>query len=329
MYNFILELYDALYNMFLQLYGKTMLDIIETDNILAFKDEIKKYLPLKQRDIFILKQCIIFNRIEMAKILLDNNLYIYNEYENIILMNGLTSEMFKMIITKRAFAFHTMEYIYACFKVSDEFVDIALDNKKSSISWFVEYVAKKQDIDVLERTFNKIPKSFLLYYYYKKDIGTHQFYIASVQSLEVAKLYDKYHRLEKSSATRFSYAISYDTIDVIEYLLPYNDINAGINHLLECKNKELHYDKLKYLLSKGAIPTVFTGYEPFYDILSAYNFSHICISSEDRNGDCSICLEPLNNYLHTIVKLPCKHCFHRYCFNSWKNNCPLCRMEVN
>lgn len=47
---------------------------------------------------------------------------------------------------------------------------------------------------------------------------------------------------------------------------------------------------------------------------------------KNNEGDCTICLEKLNE--QTIIKLSCLHKYHKNCYHKWiniKDNCPLCR----
>ena len=54
--------------------------------------------------------------------------------------------------------------------------------------------------------------------------------------------------------------------------------------------------------------------------------------NETNTQNCSICLEKYK-INETIIKLNCKHEFHKECLEKWlqndKKDCPLCRSEIN
>ncbi len=68
-------------------------------------------------------------------------------------------------------------------------------------------------------------------------------------------------------------------------------------------------------------------------LLSCFCFMKNAVASdlEANQEKCSICLENLITQ-QKIVELPCKHKFHKECFDNWTTEnptCPLCRQRVN
>lgn len=60
----------------------------------------------------------------------------------------------------------------------------------------------------------------------------------------------------------------------------------------------------------------------------ALNSSNLCHIHSNEFGTCAICLDDMVN----IKITPCGHVFHHKCLNDWvkvKNNCPICRRELN
>jgi len=54
-------------------------------------------------------------------------------------------------------------------------------------------------------------------------------------------------------------------------------------------------------------------------------------NDDDKNNDCLVCRDVIENGVE-IIKIPsCLHCFHKECVSKWfkyQSNCPICRVKI-
>ena len=53
---------------------------------------------------------------------------------------------------------------------------------------------------------------------------------------------------------------------------------------------------------------------------------------EEKQPNCSICLNEDESAEEIVVRLPCAHVYHKSCIAAWltkKNFCPMCRTEFD
>jgi hypothetical protein len=64
------------------------------------------------------------------------------------------------------------------------------------------------------------------------------------------------------------------------------------------------------------------------DVNTVLKLCEIVIVNEDRDNECSICLE---SSINKFMKLNCDHLFHEKCIKKWienHNSCPICRDDI-
>lgn len=130
--------------------------------------------------------------------------------------------------------------------------------------------------------------------------------------------------------------IAYGDIPFMQYL-----INNGIpiDSIDNYGNTLLHYaviteddEIIKFLLRNGAQAHIKNAYGqlPFEMVTESLHLKRLLTllaESYKCDGiDCYICHDHIID--EYVVKLPCKHIFHRDCYTQWLGNCPTCRYEI-
>jgi hypothetical protein len=116
-----------------------------------------------------------------------------------------------------------------------------------------------------------------------------------------------------------AYTYGYGTTTMNSYNLFNTNTNFLHDIFLQMIDNNHDMDDVKVVLTK----------DEFNKLQSIY--INESVLEDYKNQTCNICMDDYT-LDETIIHLPCKHCFHKKCIESWlcneKITCPICRHDV-